>query len=419
MDIMSYISIVLLIVLSAFFSGSEIAFASVNISRLKKASKTGITGAKTAVYIYEHFEDALSTILIGNNMVNIAASSITTVIAIKLMGESGAIVATFVMTILILTFGEITPKVIAKQQNFKYTLIASIPLRILMVLLKPIITIIVWIIALVSKFWGVGDQIEPSVTEEELFSIIESIEDSGIIDEDQSDLLQSVLYFTEISGEEILTHRVDMLAIDIDDDLEDIIEIAFNARYSRIPVYENSIDNIIGVLHLGRLLKKLLDTDQIDIRDELVEVCFVHKSMKLPAIFTELKRRQLQLAIVTDEYGGTMGCITMEDVLEKLVGDIWDESDEIVDEFTQLDEDYYEVSGDLSIRDFVEYLDLDYDIDSDYNTVGGWVIQNLNGFPQVGGSFEYRNLQVEVKEIEGVRVTRIYVSITKENEDKY
>lgn len=410
MDILPYIGIVVLILLSAFFSGSEIAYASVNKSRLKKAQDTGDKKAETAVYIINNFGDALSTILIGNNMVNIAASSIATVIAISIFGETGTILSTVIMTVLILTFGEITPKIIAKQQNFRFVILSSYPLRILMIVLSPIIKIIMWIVNTVSKYWSDENSQEPSVTEEELVLIIESVEDSGIIDEDQSDLLQSALEFADIAVEEIFTHRMDMIAIDIEDDMDTIVEVALDSPFSRIPVYRDNIDNIIGVLHLGRFFKKLLGNDEIEIEKELIEVCYVHKAMKLPAIFAELKRRRLQFAIVTDEYGGTMGCITMEDVLEQLVGEIWDESDEVYSEFIQIDDNQYEISGDLSIREFFELLDLDdKDFESDYSTVGGWVIEEFDGVPEVGNKFQYENILFEVCEVEGQRVTKLRV----------
>lgn len=413
MDSGPYLGIVLLIMLSAFFSGSEIAFASVNKARLKKAAQSGNSCAKIALYISEHFEDTLSTILIGNNLVNIAASSISTVIAIGVMGESGAAVAALIMTVVILIFGEITPKIIAKQQCDRFVLLVSYPLRLLMFIMKPVVTIVVWIVNLVSKLWNKEGTKEPSMTAEELVSIIESVEDEGIIDKDSSDLLQSALEFSDISAQEILTPRMDMVAIDIDDDMDTIIEIALSSPYSRIPVYEDGIDNIIGVLYLGRFLKKLIEEKEVDIRSILINVCFVHQTMKLPAVFAELKRRQLQMAIVTDEYGGTMGCITMEDVLEQLVGDIWDETDEIISEFVSIGDNKYEVSGDLAIRDFLEYVDVDErDFESDYLTVGGWTIEMLDGLPDIGDKFSYKNLTVTVIEIDGMRVTRLVVDVS-------
>lgn len=405
-------AIVALIMLSAFFSGSEIALASASGIRLKKNAEAGSSSAKIALYMHQHFEDALSTIIIGNNLVNIAASSLSTVIAVGLMGRSGALVATLVMTILILIFGEISPKIIAKRKCNRYVLMVAYPLRLLMVVMKPVITVVVWIVNLATTLWTKDRQLQPSVTEEELVSIIESVENEGIIDKGRSDLLQSALEFSGISAQEILTPRTDMVVIDIDDHLNSIIEIALESRYSRIPVYQGSIDNIIGVLHMGRFLKRLVDDTTVDIGSAMIDVCFVHKTMKLPEIFAELKRRRLQLAIVTDEYGGTMGCITMEDVLEELVGDIWDESDEIKNEFVRISENVYEVSGDLPIDDLFEYVNVDdRGFESEYITVGGWAIEMLNGLPNVGDTFEYKNLAVTVTQSDSQRVTRLLVHV--------
>lgn len=420
MDILPCLGIIVCIAFSAFFSGSEIAFASANKGRLKKASESGNARARIALYISEHFDDALTTILIGNNLVNIAASSISTVIAINLMGETGTIAATIVMTIIILTFGEITPKIIAKQQCDKFVILVSYPLRFLMYILKPVILIIVAIVNLVSGLWKKDNQNEPSVTEEELVSIIESVEDEGIIDKERSDLLQSALEFSDISVEEILTPRTDMIAIDVNDDMDSIIETVLESPYSRIPVYEDSIDNIIGVLHLGRFLRKLADNKEVDIRSILIDICFVHKTMKLPDIFDELKNRRLQMAIVTDEYGGTMGCITMEDILEELVGDIWDETDEIVNDFNIIGENTYEVSGDLSLRDFFDYVDLDdRDFESDYSTVGGWAIEMIDDIPNIGDTFKYKNLTIKVIALDGMRVTRLSIDVEQEDKAKH
>jgi putative hemolysin len=417
MDIWPYLGIVVLIVFSAFFSGSEIAFASMNKGRVKKAADSGNPYAKNAMYIYEHFDDVLSTILIGNNLVNIAASSIATVIAIHWMGESGTVPAVLVMTILILTFGEIAPKIVAKQQCDRFVLLVSYPLRFLMFVLKPVVAVVVWIVNQVSRLWTRNISEEPSVTEDDLVSIIESVKNDGIIDEEKGSLLQSALEFSDISVQEILTPRTDMVAIDVDDDMDAIIETVLDSPYSRIPVYQDSIDNIIGILYLDSFLKELVDTKEIDIRSMLIEACFIPKAMKLPAIFAELQSRRLQMAIVTDEYGGTMGCITMEDVLEQLVGDIWDESDEIVRDFICVGENSYEVSGDLSIHEFVEYLDLnELDFESHYTTVGGWAIEMLNRFPNLFDTFVYKNLVVTVIGLDGLRVTVLSVKIITEEE---
>ncbi|HHX38284.1 MAG TPA: HlyC/CorC family transporter [Clostridiaceae bacterium] len=413
MDLWSFISLFILIALSAFFSGSEIAFASASKVRLRTASESGNRYAKMALYIYDHFEDALSTILIGNNLVNIAASSIATVIAVGLMGESGAVIATLVITVVVLIFGEISPKIVAKQNSHKITLLVSYPLRLLMFVLKPVVLVVVWIVSKISRLWEDGKEKEPSVTEEELVTLIESVKENGIIDEGYSDLLQSALEFSDITVQEILTPRTDMLAIDINEPLDVIIETVLKSPYSRIPVYDESIDNIIGILHVEHILKKLADTKDIDVRSLLIDAYFIHKTMKLPDVFSELKKRRLHMAIVTDEYGGTMGLITMEDVLEELVGDIWDESDEITNDFVRIDSNTFEVSGDVSIYDFLEYFVLESrDFESEYTTVGGWAIEMLDGFPNVNDSFEYENLIITITQLDGLRVASLTVTVT-------
>lgn len=407
-----FVLLLTLIMLSAFFSGSEIAFVSVSKIRLEEKSKAGNSYAKAALYIYEHFEEALSAILIGNNIVNIGAASVATVIAITLLGESGVVVSSIVLTVVILIFGEITPKIIAKKTSDRFALTVSYPLRFLMFVFKPPILIIVWTVKWFSKLWRKSGHKEPSVTEEELVSIIESVADDGIIDIDRSKLLQSALEFSDIAAEEILTPRRDMIVININDDMDAIINIALNSPYSRIPVYEGSIDNIIGILHLGNFFKVLADNEHVDIRTLLIEPYFIHQKMKLPTIFSELKYHRLHMAIVTDEYGGTMGCITMEDVLEELVGEIWDETDEIISNFVPINENTYEVNGDLALHDFMEHFGIDGDdFESNYTTVGGWTMEILDRCPDVNDKFKYGNLTVTVTELDGLRVAKITVSI--------
>jgi len=414
-----YVFILILIVLSAFFSGSEIAYASANRLRLKKAAESGRSKEHAAFYIYEHYEGALSTILIGNNLVNIAASSVATIIAVDLLGDSGAAVATLTMTVLILIFGEIAPKILAKENCDTFATAVALPLRFLMVLLKPVVALVLFLVGLVAKLWkDAGD--EDSVTEEDLVSLIETVEDEGVIDEDRSELLQSALEFSDISAQEILTPRVDMIAIDIDDPYDVILETAESSPYSRIPVYENTIDNVIGVLYLNHFFKKAVEGSNFSIRSLLMEVCFIHKSMKLPAVLAELKRRKTHMAIVTDEYGGTMGLLTMEDVLEQLVGEIWDETDVIVNECTDLGDGLYEVSGDMSLSDFLDEVEVKpgEELEDDYTTVGGWAIERLQKFPQPGDSFTYENMTVTVTEVDDLRVLKLTVKVDPKEEDE-
>ena len=412
-----YILILILIIFSAFFSGAEIAYSAANKKRLKKASETKKLKPTLAYYISNNYEEALSTILIGNNLVNIAASSVATVIAISVAGETGAVYAAFIMTIIILTFGEIMPKVFAKTRSDAFAIAVSVPLRILMILTKPIVVIVMVIVKVVSRLWGGNTESVDTITEDELFTIIETVEDEGVLNEDRSELLRSAIEFSDISAQEILTPRVDMVAIDIDDDMDTIIDIINTSPYSRIPVYEKSIDNIIGVLYINHYFKKAIDTEEVSIRSLLMEAAFVHKSLKLPAVLAELRRRKMHLAVVIDEYGGTMGILTMEDVLEQLVGEIWDETDEITSEFDEVGPGLYEARGDLSIYDFFEYLEVDEDTDDwEYTTVGGWAIEMIKGFPDIGDSFDYKNLKVTVQEIDDLRVKKILVKVNPTTE---
>ncbi|HHU23040.1 MAG TPA: HlyC/CorC family transporter, partial [Clostridiales bacterium] len=251
-------------------------------------------------------------------------------------------------------------------------------------------------------------------------SIIETVEDEGVIDEERSELLQAALDFSNISASEVMTARVDMEALDIEDDWEDILEAINNSHYSRLPVYEGSIDNIIGILYLNHFFKALLDNEVVDIRSLLMEPCYVYKTMKLPGVLNELRKCKMHLAIVTDEYGGSMGLITMEDVMEQIVGEIWDESDEIFSDVIEREEGLYEIDGDMSISDFLELLDWDEDsFDSESSTVGGWTIEMFGAFPEPGQSFTYENITVTVLSMDNLRVEKVLVEVhpTEDEED--
>lgn len=432
MNIWPYVIIILMLMLSAFFSGSEIAFNASNKMRLKKSAEAGSKAAGMAYRISEKFTIALSAILIGNNLANIAASSATTLIILDILkalgitggqGEAlGSTIATVLMTILILIFGEIVPKILSKQHADRVVCWVAYPVRILTIILSPLVGIVQLILKGLRKLWG-KDQADdaPTVTEEELSSIIDTVEEEGVIDEDQSDLLQSTLEFSETTLGEILIPRIDMVAYDIDDSFDKLLSIADDSCYSRIPVYEERIDNIIGILTLNHFYRALVETDgaPVDIRPLLMEPCFLHKSTKLPQALNTMREKKIHLAIVVDEYGGTMGIVTMEDILEQIVGDIWDESDEIVEEYRQTSENGYEVNGDMSIWDFFELVNVKTrDFESDYTTVGGWAIEMLNASPHEGDSFDYKNLYIIVTEMDDMRITRLSVVVNPVEEDE-
>ncbi len=407
-----YLAIVGLLLLSAFFSGSEIAYAKANRLRLRAATEDGKKLAKVAYFIFQSYDNALITILIGNNLVNIAASSVATVIAVALMGDSGAWIATLIMTVLIITIGEIIPKIIATQVPEDFAKAVSIPLRVLMTVLFPLVWFLTFLLRGFDRMTQRKAGSSPSVTEDDLETILDTVEDEGVIDEDRADLLQSALDFDEVLAYEILTPRVDMISIDIDDDMDEILKTIFSSPYSRIPIYRDTIDNIIGVLHLNRVFKALADNTEIHIGQLMMPATFVHKTMVLPEVLKTMKVRKSHLVVVTDEYGGTMGILSMEDVLEQLVGDIWDESDEVDEEIVSLGGNRYDVDADMRIEDFFEELDIDdRDFDDDNTTLGGWAIEQIGRYPRVGDRFDYRNLTVTIKKRHKLRVMRLLVQV--------
>ena len=414
----NYIIVIICVALSAFFSATETAFLSSNSIRLQKASDDGDKKAKLALSIYNSYDRFISTILIGNNLVNTAAASIATVIAIHLVGSEGAAYATLVMTVIILIFGETIPKILARKNSFNFSKAVSYPIKALMIIASPIVLIVNILIKAISKLWG-KDEDPDTFNPDELSSLIEIAETENVIDEERSDLLQSAIDFSDTSAQEVLTPRVDTLAIDIDDPMEEIIEKLENSPYSRIPVYEDTIDNIIGILYLNHFYKKLVEDPDFSIRDILIDVCFIHKSMKLPAVLSQLKKKKTHLAVVTDEYGGVMGILTMEDVLEQIVGEMWDETDEVFEDITEISENVFEVDGDMSIYDFLEEVGHDPDsFEGEFTTAGGWAIESLGGFPASGDSFEYENLTVTVSEVDDLRVTKLKVVVTPTEEDE-
>lgn len=424
-----YLIILLMLMLSAFFSGSEISFNASNKMRLKKNAEAGSKTAAMAYKISEKFTTALSAILIGNNLANIAASSVTTIIIIQLLtalnvGESAnslaSAIATVIMTVIILICGEIVPKILAKQHADRVVCWVAYPVRILTIILYPAVFIVMLIVNLLRKLWGKDRaEDEPTVTEEDLSSIIETVEEEGVIDEDKSELLQSTLEFPDTTVEEIMTPRIDMLSIDVEDAPEAIEDIIEESRYSRIPVYEDSIDNIIGILYLNHYYRNSVDAEQKPLRELLIPACFIHKTMRLPAAMAVLREKKTHVAIVIDEFGGTLGLVTMEDILEELVGDIWDESDEIVSMIDQTGENTYEVSGDMNIDDFFSEIEFHAkDVECEYSTVGGWAVEMLNADPHVGDTFTYENLFVVVAEMDDMRVTRLTVLVNPVEESE-
>ena len=421
----AYVVIVVMIMLSAYFSASEIAFNSANKMRLRRAAEGGSKTAKVAFSITEKFTTALSAILIGNNLANIAVSTCSTLIILNLFKDNVAIastITTIAITVIILIFGEIVPKVLAKQNADVVVRIVAVPTKILTIILSPFVFIVMAILFVLRKIWGSDHKCDdPTVTEEELSTIIDTIEEEGLINEEQSDLLQSTLEFRDTTVEKIMTPRIDMTAIDIDDDENEIAALLSDtAQYSRLPVFEDSIDNIIGVLSLSRYYKATLTEKNPDLRSLMMPPCRLYKTMKLPAALSKLREAQMHLAIVIDEFGGTLGVVTMEDILEELVGDIWDDTDVIVTECIATGENTYEVKSEMNIDDFFEEVDFakPEDFSCEYSTMGGWAIEMLNSDPHVGDSFRYENIFVIISEMDGERVVKLTVLVEPKVEEE-
>lgn len=419
----SVLLILLMLLFSAFFSGTEVVFNTISKIRLKNLAEDSPKRVyKIAYEICEHFTKTLCTILIGNNLVNITASTVSTVIFMRLLaGHDGlaSLLSTLILTFLVLIFGEIIPKILAREHSEFLIRYVTYPIRVLTYILYPIVFVVMAFIRLISRLWKPKEP-QPTVREEELSSLIDTVEEEGVIDEDQGELLQSTIEFPDTTVDEILTPRIYMTYIDIDDDPEEIERVIDGSKYSRIPVFEENIDNIIGILYLNHYYKAMVDAKDIrklNLRSLLMEPCFIHKTMKLPAALALMRRKKTHMAIVIDEYGGTLGIVTMEDILEELVGDIWDESDEIVTEITQIGKRKYRVSGDMNIDDF--FSEIDYkpqNFDCEYSTVGGWAVEKLEADPHVGDTFTEGRIHAKVTEMDDLRVSALTVYVEPEPE---
>lgn len=413
MMILPYIAIAVLIVLSAFFSGSEIAYASAGEIKLRKAVEAqGSWSVRKAYSIFVNYDVALIAILVGNNLVNIAASAVATVIAVGLMGDNGAWIATLIMTVLIVIFGEISPKLIASRNPEGAASFVAAPLSVWMFITKPIVFVSDAFVSLVSKSWR-KSVVDEAVTEDDLEAIFDTAEEEGVVDEDTADLLHGTLDFDDTPVYEIITPRVDMIAIDIEDDRERILDEILRAQVSRLPVYRETPDHIVGLLHTTQVLRLLAAGETLNVEEMMMEPQFVYKTTPLADVFKLMKSSSCHLVIVTDEYGGTMGIVTMEDILEQLVGEIFDEKDALDEEFTELPDGSFEVDGDMRLEDLFEELGMDEEeeeLGDDNATIGGWFMEKTEKYPEPGESFKYKDFVFRIKECSEMRVLSLEVS---------
>lgn len=410
MSIFTLISIIILLMLSAFFSGSEIAFASLDRLDLNEIKKSNRKSSKLTLWIIDNFEAALTTILIGNNLVNIAVTSIITVAVITDFGEQAVFVSTIAMTFMILIFGEITPKLIAKVYATHFTMIASYPIWVLMKLMKPINYIVVKILAFLSQYWNKSTEELTTISEDEILCLIEENENQGLIDKDRGNLLKSTLLYSDTRVKGIITPRVDLAAIDITMSAREIKRIVIESNYTRIPVYEGDLDNVIGILHTKDYLLKSVKNDKMNISTILIDPIFIHETTKLPSVFNRLNSKHSHLGIVLDEFGGTLGCVTVEDIIEELVGEIWDENDNVDLGITSTGDSTFLVNGNVYLRDIMEYLDLPY-IESECHTIGGWVIEVLEKMPFEGDIINCGPMEIYVNKTDDIKILELIVKV--------
>jgi len=415
---MAYLLIFFLLMGSAFFSGTEIAYTSLSKLKMKRDSDNPTTVQKLVGFIYNHYDYALSTVLVGNNLVNIGATSVATVLAVNLAvrmdgritDETASTIITLIMTVLILIIGEITPKMVARRCSETIAKFAAWPLLLLMILFFPVVWISTGIVNLFSLLWKRDTQ-AVTITEEELENLLDTAEDEGVIDESETELLQSALEFTDLDAADILTPRIDVIGFELHDSMEYILNTIAETQFSRYPVYERTIDHVVGILYVKHLLKELVDNKDVQLTDLLLEPVYIPKTMKLHDIMDEFRLHQSHMVIVADEYGGIMGVVTMEDVLEQLVGEIWDENDDIVNDWQQLDKHRWECSGDMNLSEFFDNLKLDDEkLESDCATVGGWATENIGAMPVAFDSFDYLQFTILVKHVdENHRISRLLI----------
>ena len=414
-DIWKIALVVAMMVFSALFSGTETAYSSVNKLRLKNYESQGNKKAAKALKLANRFDEVLTAVLIGNNIVNIAASSVSTLLFVSIFGSKGAGISTAVITVLVLVFCEVLPKSYAKKNAEKISLAFASPLWALVILLKPF----VWLLNKLSSLFSKGDE-APTVTEDELKYMIDEIEEEGVIEEQESELVKSALEFDEISVEEILIPRVKMIGVDVTDTIDEIKATFTREMYSRLPVYEKSLDNILGIITNKAFFKMLIEGGS-DIRGIIQEVPHIADTKLISEAMRSMQRSKVHLAIVTDQYGGTKGMITLEDIIEELVGEIYDEDDEIITNIVKLGENKYECAGDVNIGDLLETLGLDEDmIITEYSTVGGWITEILEHIPEAGESAEAGVFRLTAAEVSEQSVEKVIIEIlpTEESEEE-
>lgn len=402
--------LVVLIFLSAYFSATETAFSSLNRIKLKNMANDGNKRAQKALKLCEKYDNLLSTILIGNNIVNIMSTSIATALFVALLASNGVAVSTVVMTVVVLVFGEIVPKSMAKEVPEDFAMFSAPFISVLMWILAPINSFFTWLKKGIKTVLKIDS--DDSITDRELLTLVEEAKKDGGIDEEESHLLISAIEFYDLEVSDILTPRVSVAAVDIEDSREEIKKEFRKTGFSRLPVYRETIDNIVGIIN-----EKDFHYSN-DIKSIITPAVFVHENMKISKLLSLLQRKKSHLAIVTDEYGGTVGIASLEDVLEELVGEIWDEHDRVKEEFVKLTNNRYRISADANLDRMYDILELPEDDEIESTTVGGFIVESLGHFPKKGERFETEALSVLVTKAEQNRVKEAIITRKIPDQDK-
>lgn len=385
-----------LLVLSAFFSATETAFSSLNKTRLKSLAEHGNKKADRALNLADRYDSLLSTILVGNNIVNIAMAAIGTLLFTELLNnaDTGATVSTAVITVLVLIFGEVTPKSLAKEEPEKFAMHVTPVIGALMKVLTPVN----WLFAKWKTFLGhfFKNKEDRRLTQDELITMVEEVEQEGVLDKEESELVRSAIEFRDQEVGDILTPRVKIDGVALDETTEEVENVFLKTGYSRLPVYEDTLDNIVGVLHQKDFYRALKQSGNVNLSEIMKEPVYVPEATGIDDLLRQMQKEKVQLAVVTDEYGGTAGIVTMEDILEELVGEIWDEHDEIEESCKKISDTSWQVRGDADAEDFAERFSLS--IETEAATVGGWVMEHEERVPDPGDSFLFGAWRISVLE---------------------
>lgn len=414
---LSVVFIVILTLFSGFFSATETAFSSVNRTKLKIKAQDGNKAAINALALTENFDKLLSTILVGNNLVNITLSVLFNNIfetAIPNPAVSG-VVSVAVSTVIVLTFGEITPKMIAKENSERIALAFGYPIKFIMYVLYPITIVFAGLKFLLRKIFKSHD--DDRITEEELLTLVEEAQEDGALDSQEGELISSAIEFDDAEVEDILVPRVNVIAVPIDMQMDKIKALFLEHNFSRMPVYNGTIDAIIGMIHNIDFFTAL-EKGETTIKKYITPVTIATEHMKISTLLKSMQRQKVHMSVVVDEYGGTLGIVTLEDILEELVGEIWDEHDEVINYFTQIDDTTYLVDGRAELDKFFETFGIDEDDAEDFDsqTVNGWVLEKIGDIPKKNQSFDYKNLTVIVNRLTQRRILDVKVLIN-ENEE--